>query len=156
LYSNQLLSNIILLLSKKSISSASAIFHDRRPIPIGWVGPCCFFHRLSSKIDLLQVLFWKSKPKRTAIFQDIEKESYDQSLIQWMLHWPCSAGHVSDCFSLFQLILSHKTLLNQSKPAGFSTSRTSPLCIGAFVFSESRVALECGMFLFLLGNEILK
>jgi hypothetical protein len=39
---------------------------------------------------------------------------------------PCSAGHVSACFSLFQLILSHKTLLNQSKPADFYTSRTSP------------------------------
>jgi hypothetical protein len=41
--------------------------------------------------------------------------------------WPCSAGHVSACFSLFQLILSHRTLLNQLKPAGFSTCRTSPL-----------------------------
>jgi hypothetical protein len=30
------------------------------------------------------------------------------------------------CFGLFQLILSHRTLLNQSKSAGFSTSRTSP------------------------------
>jgi hypothetical protein len=41
--------------------------------------------------------------------------------------WPCFAGHVSACFSLFQLILSHITLLNQQKPAGFSTSRTSPV-----------------------------
>jgi hypothetical protein len=39
---------------------------------------------------------------------------------------PCSAGHVSACFGLFQLILSHRILLNQPKPAGFSTSRTSP------------------------------
>jgi hypothetical protein len=39
---------------------------------------------------------------------------------------PCSASHVSACFSLLQLILSHRTLLNQPKPAGFSTSRTSP------------------------------
>jgi hypothetical protein len=41
-------------------------------------------------------------------------------------HGPCSAGHVSACFSLFQFILSHITLLNQPKPAGFYTSRTSP------------------------------
>jgi hypothetical protein len=39
---------------------------------------------------------------------------------------PCSARHVSACFSLFQLILSHIILLNQSKSAGFSTGRTSP------------------------------
>jgi hypothetical protein len=28
---------------------------------------------------------------------------------------------------LFQLIFSHRTLLNQPKPTGFSTNRTSPL-----------------------------
>jgi hypothetical protein len=38
----------------------------------------------------------------------------------------CSVGHVSTCFSLFQLILSHVILLNQSKSADFFTSRTSP------------------------------
>jgi hypothetical protein len=37
----------------------------------------------------------------------------------------CSAGNVSACFSLFQLILPHRILLNQSKPAGFSTSRSA-------------------------------
>jgi hypothetical protein len=31
------------------------------------------------------------------------------------------------CFGLFQLILSHRTLLNQPKPADFFTSRTSPV-----------------------------
>jgi hypothetical protein len=29
----------------------------------------------------------------------------------------CSVGHVSACFGLFQLILSHRTLLNQPKSA---------------------------------------
>jgi hypothetical protein len=39
---------------------------------------------------------------------------------------PCSAGQVSACFSLFQLILFYRTLLNQPKSADFFTSRTSP------------------------------
>jgi hypothetical protein len=43
--------------------------------------------------------------------------------------WHCSASHVSACFSLFSLIehYSHRTLLNQPKSAGFSTSRISPV-----------------------------
>jgi hypothetical protein len=36
----------------------------------------------------------------------------------------CKSG-----FGLFQLILSHRTLLNQPKSAGFSTSRTSPASV---------------------------
>jgi hypothetical protein len=40
------------------------------------------------------------------------------------------------CFGLFQLILSHRTLLNQPKPAGFSTSRTKRMVFGFLTYTS--------------------
>jgi hypothetical protein len=56
--------------------------------------------------------------------------------------WPCSASHDSACFSLFQLILSHRTLLNQPKPADFSTSRTSPISFPSTVLIDHACTIE--------------